>query len=214
MLETLPLVLHLLVLAYWLGGDVGAFVASFLLTNDKLPPEQRLAAARLVNHVDMAPKSALIMALPTGLLLAQSRLWIELPAWALILVWAAALIWLALIWRQHLAGANPLLSRVDMGLRVIFILALGGCGIAGLAAMIDLPAFFALKLVLLSLIACLGLLIRKAIAPLGPALGALAGGEATPEANSAITSSLGLARIGVVLIWALLLAASWIGAGI
>lgn len=214
MIETLPLVLHLLVLAYWLGGDIGAFVASFLLTNKTLDPAQRMAAARLVNHVDMSPKSCLILALPTGLWLADSRFWIDLPDWALLLVWMLALAWLGLLWRQHLAGANPVLTRIDMALRIVFAIGLGATGIAGLTALLTLPVIIAVKLVLLSLIVCLGLLIRRALTPLGGALGALASGTVTDEANAAITSSLGLARFGVVLIWCLLLAATWLGASL
>ncbi|WP_206340851.1 hypothetical protein [Marinicauda algicola] len=97
MLETtLFTFLHLLVLVYWLGGDLGAFYASFVLTDEARPAGQRLGAAVVVKHVDMAPRMALIFAAPTGLALAVSRGWLALDwgwilaAFALAVIWAAS----------------------------------------------------------------------------------------------------------------------------
>jgi hypothetical protein len=36
------LLLHVLILVYWLGGDLGAFVASFLISNPKKDRAARL----------------------------------------------------------------------------------------------------------------------------------------------------------------------------
>jgi succinate-semialdehyde dehydrogenase / glutarate-semialdehyde dehydrogenase len=58
--------LHILVFVYWLGGDLGAFYASWYVSMPKVSADRRLLASRIVGDVDMAPRTALILALSTG----------------------------------------------------------------------------------------------------------------------------------------------------
>lgn len=199
--------LHALVLVYWLGGDLGAFVASFRVTDTGASPQARLAAAGLVGDVDMAPRSALILAGPTGFALAQAKDWIEAPAWAAPALWLAALAWLALAWRQHLAHATPtsLGARIDTGIRVAAI------GALAVAAFAPLPLFLRVKCALLAGAIVAGLAIRRLLKPFGPALAGLVTGAPTPAQNAAIALSLGRARVAVLVIWTLILAAAWFG---
>jgi len=64
--DALLLLLHVLILVYWLGGDLGAFVASFVIANPDRDRAARLGAARLLGDVDMAPRTALILAFPAA----------------------------------------------------------------------------------------------------------------------------------------------------
>jgi hypothetical protein len=198
--------LHLLVFAYWLGGDVGAFTASFTVTDRGQSPAARLAAARILNHVDMAPRSALILTLPTGLTLALQKGWIALPGEAVLVVWAASLVWLAALWSQHGAKQPNKIWRIaDLSIRVALI--------AGLVVAVTLapPLFLTIKFLCLSIATALGLAIRFAVAPMGPAIGQLAQGQASPDADRAVAQALRIARPLVVCIWICLLIAAWAG---
>lgn len=199
----LATLLHLLVFAYWLGGDLGAFVASFVVTDTRQAPAVRLAAARLLGHVDMAPRTALILTLPTGLTLASLRGWLELDTLVLGCVWVGAAAWLGLLWRQHVHPL-PALRQMDLALRAALLL-----GLLAAAWRVD-PLFLKAKFVLLALAVIAGLVIRQRIAPLGPALAGLAAGT-TAMSDPVITRSLARARPLVVMIWMTLLAAAWLG---
>ena len=199
--------LHVLILVYWLGGDLGAFVASFTVTNTKASPQARLAAAQLVSSVDMAPRTALILAAPTGFTLAAVKGWGPLPEGLLPAAWAASLVWLGLAWRQHLthAAATSLTARLDLAFRFFAIVAL----IAAVFA--PLPLFVRLKCVLLAGAIVAGLTIRALLRPFGPALAGLVAGAPTEAQDKTIAVSLSRARAAVLTIWALILAAAFLG---
>jgi len=202
--------LHVLVFVYWLGGDLGAFAASFALTDVKAPPAARFAAAKLLGDLDMAPRTALILAAPTGLTLAAAKGWLALGAPSLAGVWAASLIWLALAWRIHLKhGAAPWSRRVDLAIRFAALFTL-----AAAAALAPIEAILRIKLALLGgAIAC-GLFIRYALRDFGPALAPIAAGAPTPQSDAAIAAALRIARPGVIAIWALISAAALLGLAI
>jgi len=185
--------IHILVLVYWLGGDLGAFVASRLVADPARAPAGRAAAATILMHVDMAPRMALIFAFPTGFALAVYEGWLPAgpvwiaPAFALALVWAVA------AWMVHLkAGPDGLGQRVDMAIRIVALIGFAGAGAAGLAGVIVLPLFIAGKLMLLALAVFAGLMVRRVLSPFGRA-------------------SLSKARIWVFVIWAAVLGAAALG---
>lgn len=210
--QALFALIHVLVFVYWLGGDLGAFYTSRFLTQPDVSADRRLMAAKIVGDVDMAPRTALILALPTGILLAESKGWLSL-GWPIILAIAAAsLLWLALAWHLHLkhGAASDGLRRLDLTLRWGLVLVLGGWALAGLMGHIALPLFLSAKL--LALVGCilLGLFIRSVLKPLGPALMALNGPNAE-TAQADLAQTLNRARPLVTGIWALLLIAALFG---
>ena len=205
--------LHVLVFVYWLGGDLGAFYASRFLTAEGVPPDRRLLAARIVGDVDMAPRTALILMLPTGLILARQTGYIDL-GWTL--VWVTALVflaWLALAWFRHLRhGRAPAWTgMLDLGLRWLTMAGLVAMAMAALTGHADWPLFLSVKLILLAVAIALGLLIRRVLSPLGPALAALAGGQDVATGEAQLRTLMTRARPLVMMIWACLLAAAFIG---
>jgi hypothetical protein len=199
----LATVLHILVFVYWLGGDLGAFLASFVVTDQRQPAPVRLAAARLLGDVDMAPRCAPLLALPTGLTLAASKGWLELAPLLLAAVWTVALIWLLLLWRLHFRS-TAMLRSIDSMLRKGLLVGLA------IGAWLVEPLFLKAKLALLGIALVAGLIIRQLISPLGPALDRLAAGDAG-SADPDITRALRQARPLVICIWITLVAAAWLG---
>lgn len=204
--------LHLLVFAYWLGGDLGAFYSSRFLTLPRIPTDRRLLAAKIVGDVDMAPRTALILTVPTGLALAEAKGWTML-GWPIVAaVTAAFLIWLAIAWHLHAAhGQAPQhLRLIDLAIRWSTILGLLGLALSGHQGVVELPLFLELKLVILSACIALGLLIRRVLAPLGGALAGLSGTNSA-SAEASLAATLGKARPLVLCIWFLLVTAALIG---
>ncbi|MFV3076371.1 hypothetical protein [Niveispirillum fermenti] len=215
MAETLFTLLHLLILVYWLGGDLGAFYSSSILTDAKATPPQRATALRILMAVDMAPRTALILALPTGLTLGVVKGWLpDLGLPALLAVWAVGLVWLALAWAVHMNhGKQPWQRQADLVIRWAALLGCAGFGLAGMAGLLFLPHFIAAKLLILATAISLGLLIRLLLRPLMAPFGQMMAGGATPETDAAIKGVLARTRPVVMLLWLLLLMAALLGLG-
>ncbi len=201
--------LHLLVFVYWLGGDLGAFYTSRFLIKPGISADRRMLAAKVVNDVDMAPRTALILAFPTGLALAHAKGWVSLPLPVLCLVWLAAFGWLALAWAIHLKhGAAPALWRkADLAIRWLLITGLVAAALWNMVGEGSLPVFLSLKLLALAGCTAFGLYIRSVLKPLGPALMGLSGPDA-PAAEASLAGTLNRARPLVTGIWALLVIAA------
>lgn len=210
--QALFALLHVLVFVYWLGSDLGAFYTSHFLTRPNVSSDRRLMAAKIVGDVDMAPRSALILSLPTGLLLADSKGWLTLGWPVLALITIASLAWLGLAWKLHLDHSGPphWMKVTDSLIRYGLILILVGVSAAGLIGQIQLPLFLALKCLALAGCIALGLYIRTVLKPLGPALIGL-NGPHSATAQAALANTLQAARPLVVSIWALLIIAASLG---
>lgn len=205
--------LHLLVPIYWLGGDLGTFLSGQVLKNPACSAEERLIALKILLNCDMGPRTALIMAFPTGLTLAAAKGWLAAAPWALAMVWLAGLAWLAIAWAIHLRhgpAAEPY-RKVDNAIRIGALLALFGGGVAGLGGLVALPKFIAIKLLLLGSGVALGLLVRRQLAPLFPAVGALRTQGASEQVDAAIAGVLARTQRSVMGIWIVVLLAAFTG---
>jgi hypothetical protein len=200
--------LHILVFVYWLGGDLGVFYASTILTDTKTSPQGRIIAAKVLAQVDMAARTAMIFALPTGLSLAHTKGWISIPPSILFALWLFSLTWLVLAWVLHLKHAPPtaLIRKIDLVIRF----GLTGALLSS-TFWANLPLFIALKVLILATTIVLGLLIRRALAPFGPAFGQMVALGPTPETDAIISKSLAQSRPAVLAIWVLLLLAAFLG---
>ena len=205
--------LHLLVFVYWLGGDLGVFYSSTILTNSKQSAAARVAAAQVLAQVDMAPRTAMILTFPTGLTLATVKGWFLLGHVSLALIWVAGLIWLALAWVLHVRHLGPtsIFRRTDLVIRWVVIAALAALALNLWSSSPDLPLFLKAKCAILAATILCGLLIRRALARFGPAFGRLVQEGASPETDAEIARALNESRPLVVTIWLLLLVAALLG---
>ena len=205
--------LHLLVPVYWLGGDLGTFLSGQVLKNPAYTPEERLLALKILLNCDMGPRTALILAFPTGFALAVAKGWIAVAGWMVALVWLAGLVWLAIAWAIHLKHGPAAASyrKVDAAIRYLVLAGLLAAGFGGLGGALALPKFIAIKLLLLATGVGLGLLIRRQLAPLFPAVGALRAQGASDQVNAAIAGVLSRTQMSVMCIWIVVLAAAFTG---
>lgn len=196
--------LHVLVFVYWLGGDLGVFYLSRTVTNAQASVADRQLAVKLLLHLDMAPRIALILTFPSGALLASAAGWWPMSGLTLAALWAAALGWLALAWFVHVTG-QEVLRKLDMAVRITVL-----AGLIGVIALATIPLFLKVKIGLLAIALVLGLIVRRCLGPLGPGLAALANGD-LDTANDLIARSIGRSRIPVLGIWGVIAAAALIG---
>lgn len=207
--------LHVLVFVYWLGGDLGAFFSSYTLIDAKKPVAVRMFALHVVNNVDMAPKSSLILTLPTGLTLAVAKGWMSLPLPLLVGVWTLAAVWLFLVWRIHLKHLPTTARerRFDIAIRWVLVAALLGTSIANLTGLITvMPLFIAIKCIFLATSMLAGLIVRRALGPLFVAVREMAANGPTTE-NDRIIRNVIMRRSKptVVSIWLMVTMAALCG---
>ena len=205
--------LHLLILVYWLGGDLGAFYGSTFMTDPQRSVAERMMALKILNNVDMAPRTALILAFPTGLTLAWAKSWLELPPALILVTWAAFLAWLVLAWAVHMkhGPSGQRLKRADLVLRYIVIVALAGAAIGAMAGAIAVPVFIVLKMWILAFCFGLGLVVRRQLVPLFPAVIEMRETGPTPATDRVIAEVISRTRPTVILLWLMVLIASYLG---
>lgn len=207
--------LHVVGLAYWLGGDLGVFYSSYIVSDETKAPIVRTAAAKMLFALDQAPRICMTLMLPLGLHLAWIRGVFGFGSAAMIAIWFIAFAWTATVVFLHVGSnktAKSLLTGLDYWFRVIVAIMLIGVGITALTTgAIALPYWVAIKLAIFGgLIAC-GLMVRIVLKDFGPAFAKLASGQPSAADNAAIQRSLGRTRPIVVCIWIGLLVSTALG---
>ncbi|MEO0574806.1 MAG: hypothetical protein AAF004_05035 [Pseudomonadota bacterium] len=207
--------LHIVGLAYWLGGDLGVFYSSYIVANRDASPAVRVSAAKTLFALDQAPRVCMTMMLPLGVHLAWKLGVMPFDSTVMMLVWVIAFAWLASVVFLH-SGKNAtlkaLLTKIDYVFRLSVIAVLIGAGVAALA--LDLwpaPYWVALKMIIFGVMMSMGLIIRVLLKDFGPAFAGLIGGAPTDADNDAIDRSLGRTRPFVLSIWAGLLLSTALG---
>ena len=205
--------LHILIPVYWLGGDLGAFYGSSFLVDPKRSVPERMLALKILNNVDMAPRTSLILALPTGFTLAVAKSWLDVSPLLVAGIWLVAIVWLVLAWAVHLRhGVGGAWTKtLDLSIRYLVLIGLLITGAACLAGSIDVPMFIGLKMIALAVCIFMGLIIRRMLAPLGTAIAGMVADGPTQQTDQAIAKVISKTRPAVLTIWVLVLAASYLG---
>jgi hypothetical protein len=219
--HSLAILLHILLLTYWLGADLGVFYASRYVTDPTVPLAGRMVATKVMHVVDMAPRVCLVLFLPSGVtLMALDEFGRDLfYGWPLALVWIASLIWLALVvldYRRSPQRYAQLVHRVDFGVRIALVVGLLAVSAYAFVASEPFgvstnPKWLAGKVAAYGLCIFGGLMIRVKLRPFGKALAELQTSGSTPEVERAIHGSVRGSIPYVLLIWAMVLVAAFLG---
>ncbi len=199
---------HLLLFVYWLGADLGTFYAARFVANEKLAPDARATAAKIMLGIDLTPRVCMPLTLATGVHLAWligalpvAGLWVAVS-------WLVCLNWLAMVLVLHHGGAAAWAVRLaafDFRFRVLLVALLLAWTVSALAGEGPVTApWLSVKIACYALTIVCGLMIRVHLRPFGPAFGALMRGGATAEVNAAIAGSIARCVPFVWAIWGLL----------
>lgn len=206
---------HLLLFAYWLGGDIGVFYSATMLRKRELSIEARQTALRILVWVDMIPRYCLVLMLPVGYMLAGAVGVVRLsPVW-IGAVWVVALVWLALVISVHHWQGTALgerLRKIDLGWRCIVVPGLifdAWQGFRGTGHL--LTGWLSAKVLILALCIVCGIGIRLLGKPMAPTLKAIFATGSTPELEATVLRTQGRTRPFVLTIWALLVVAAYLG---
>ena len=220
-MHDLAILLHLLLLTYWLGADLGVFYSSRYVLRPDLSPESRATALKIMSWLDVTPRLCLVLFLPSGVsLMAFDDYGRDIFAgWPLVLVWVAGLAWLGLVLADHVMHDSPLHSlvrRVDLGVRFAVVIGLLGSAVYTLVATEPFgvetnPKWLGGKVALYALAIACGIAIRFRLRPFGPAFGALMTSGSTPAVERDLRASIVGSQPFVAGIWLCVLGSAVLG---
>lgn len=114
---------HVILFAYWLGADLGVFLAGGVMSRPGLPVPERNRVRALLMDIDLAPRIALLGILPVGFQMALQ--WgAPLPQPVVTGVWVAAVAWIVMALVIHFGHSRaPVawLLRIDLFCRVALL---------------------------------------------------------------------------------------------
>ena len=204
---------HIIAFVYWLGGDLGTFLASRQVINPALSPESRHVALKIMLACDMGPKLAMPLILPLGLHLAWMSGVLPMTAGLLAAAWIAALYWFTVVLVLYLNEGKPFTARLgqlDLYFRIAVVALLLGWGVYGLTSAAG-SAWAAWKLMIFAAMVACGIAIRLRLKPFIPAFAEMMSNGASDAGNQAMATSIGHCRPWVWCIWAGLFANAALG---
>lgn len=220
-LHSFAVFLHILLLTYWLGSDLGVFYSARFVVNPEVSPTGRATALKVMHMVDLAPRVCLILMLPSGVtLMAASSFGRDLfYGWPLVLAWAGGLAWLIVMLIAFFKSPE---KHADLAYKADWIVRIGvtaGLILVSVYALLVAqpfgvetnPKWLAAKVLAYALCIFSGIMIRVSLKPFGPAFGQLVTTGSTPEVEAAIGGSMRKAIPWVYSIWFLVLLAAFLG---
>lgn len=195
---------HVIAFAYWLGGDLGTFLASRQVINRDLSPQSRAVALKIMLACDMGPKLAMPLMLPLGLHMAYSTGALPLSATDVLIGWLLAAYWFSVVMVLFLNEGKAFtakLSQADLYFRIAVAALLLIYAGSNLASSTGAP-WANWKILIFATMVCCGIGIRIHLKPFVPAFGVMMSQGATDESNQIMADSIGRCRPFVWTIWA------------
>jgi hypothetical protein len=205
---------HILGLVYWLGGDLGVFYSSFFVADEKRSPETRIAAAKILFTLDLAPRICMTLMLPTGIHLAHMMGKLKVPEMVVYASWAICLAWLAMVLVLHFASHGRdlrILTKIDFRFRMAMVLVLIAFSLYTLLFPEQiLTDWIAYKTIVFASMIFFGLMIRLKLRAFTPAFKKLVDGSFSPADSRQVGQTLVSTRPFVFAIWiGILLNTAW-----
>ena len=207
------LYLHILLLVFWVGTDVGVFISAKWSERTTLSFETRQTVLQLGMVLDRLPRSALTLIVPSGCQLAVVNGWLDLPTKYLTGMWLFAVIWLVILWRGFLSEkpeTQEQSAKINWLLNLFLALVVSSAGVY-LFVKGDMPDWLALKVLAVGAIFCAGVLLDLLFKPAVDIFIALSATPDDPEMNASYSRALSPVYISVLAIYAFALIAAALG---
>lgn len=215
------LLLHILLLVYWLGADLGVFYSSRWVLHAESSPEARAVALRIMHFLDFSPRLALVLFLPSGVtLMANDEYGRDAFAgWPLTAIWAASAVWLTLVYLDYQRPGfryASLVKRLDLLGRFALVGTLLGIAVYTMTADAPFgattnPRWLGAKVGLYAIAIGCGIGIRFRLKPFGPAWGELQASGSTADVEQRLRASINGSIPWVIAIWACVIGAAALG---
>lgn len=204
--------MHIILAAYWLGGEWGVFNASTFVADRTLTLEERRRHMKTAVNIDILPRSAIIWLLPVGFHMADNYGLSPISGNAVPAVWAlTAAWWWFLIWGAYKrAGTEAYvkLTKIDNKIRWVLIPSLMAAGLytmfTGNVAITGAEAgqyWFAFKMAFFGWVLIIGLYLRYVMTDWVGAFRQLEENGPSDEVEDHMYNTLQQARIAAYIYW-------------
>ncbi|WP_446830063.1 hypothetical protein [Candidatus Foliamicus sp.] len=212
--HTIWLILHLVLFAYWLGGDIGVFYSTRMVLNRSFSAPQRFMASRIMLWIDLLPRLCLSMMLTVGGILSE-YVGVSHPPWQMAAIVLLGPVWftvLLIMHFKHNASFMPTLTKLDLWFRWFLIAAIVASVFYSVSTgRLDNAIWIAPKLIVFAIMVLCGVMIRIYIPGFIAGVRALSQGSITEEQDDAMKRSISRVRPWVFTIWAGLLVEAFLG---
>jgi hypothetical protein len=208
---------HILLLVYWLGTDLGVYWCAKYVGRSDLPLAERQRFLQLLLKLDMGPRTALVLMVPTGTLMVFIAQWLPLRGAAAAAVCALALAWLALVWRLYLRPASPAVLRdIDRTTRWLVVAAMAALGlllVSGAGAVLGLegPRWLGGKFLAYGGAVLCGLRLRGVLTHWAQGFGELRDATTAAQGEARIAAAMPAAFGYAYALWGCVLVAALLG---
>ncbi len=196
--------LHILMFVFWVGTDMGVFLAARRATDSRLSFPSRVMLLHLALRIELLPRTMWKAALPFGVMLSRDLELLPLSDLAVMLVWAFSIIW----WAISMSGAwwydKPVGHRLGRathwlsGLVGVTLILLCLSSWLGHGPFVQDAGWLHLKVALYGVINLMVIWMVVAFDPIGAAFGRLAVEGSRPEIEAVISSTM---HRSTVIIW-------------
>ena len=206
---------HVLTFVYWVGADLGVFYSARLVVNQRYSLQTRATVLKMLSWIDMIPRCMLILTFPVGATMAsnlgigpQSGYWLGV-IWILTILW---LVHVTQVFRKEGTDAGRMLAKIDVYLRVFFVVFLVTSAVWSLTGNGPFKAeWLSLKILLFAGTVICGIGIRVTFAPFVGAFETIAAQEPSPSAEATMKRALNHAAPFVLGIWIIASITAFIG---
>ena len=206
---------HILLLVFWLGTDIGVFVLGKFAQNPQYTVDQRLLLLKVALILDMFPRVCMVLIVPTGYQLAINLGAINPGAYLTSGVWVFSGIWLAVVLTGLLQHGNDIGVRAKLIEKWIhyFLLTTGAwVGITSLYSGAPISMrWLAIKVILFVLIIIFALLLERVFNPVATAFFKLAEEGSSVETEDQIRKGMDRTYVWVLAIYAAVIFAAYFG---
>ncbi|MCY4157618.1 MAG: hypothetical protein OXF66_09375 [Gammaproteobacteria bacterium] len=212
--HTVWLIVHLVLFAYWLGGDLGVFYSTRMILNRSHSAPQRFMASRIMLWIDLMPRLCLSLMLTVGGILSE-YVGVHHPPWQYAMIVALGPVWFTVLLVMHFkhnASFMPTLTKLDLWFRWFLIAAIvASVWWSVSTGRLDNAPWLAPKLIVFALMVLCGVMIRLYIPGFIAGVRALGQGSITEEQDDAMKRSIHRVRPWVFAIWAGLIIEAFLG---
>ena len=206
--------IHVLLLVFWLGTDVGVLLLARRFRDASLSVETRLTLLQMAMVIDTLPRICFIVMLPAGVHLADAAGLLDVGAPGMAGLWLLA----AVLLTVNMSAAKHIGTPLGARLQRLNWLGLGLAGLAlvgvGLSSLVngtpDIVSWLAAKIVIYGLVYLFAIGIDWMFLPVGRLTAELAEKGSSEEIEAGITRTVDQTTWAVLAVYASTLAAAWI----
>jgi hypothetical protein len=205
---------HLLLMVFWIGSDIGVFIAGLHFMDSRRSLDQRRGAIAVGMVIDRYPRVCFVLTLPVGAQLAWLLGLLPISATSMIVLWAVCLAWFGVVVFGMIVAGQPrarLCQRIERVLHVIVGLALMCGGVWLLRNDGDAARWLAGKMMMYGLICVFALLLELAFPPVMAAFTTIADQGSTPAIEARLRNSMKWSYLWVLGIYSCVLIAGFLG---